>query len=157
MRTQAYRNRRDRRRSLRLAEDIYIRLGALPPPAWLLRELKKAKNDTTELYVLHEMAGMDAASLHREEFAHCSDVTERNELEHPEQAYRRGYQQGAHAVANPLIKAGLLDPEIQRAVKQFVYHRIFDWRYAKQRRLGRHLNKDSAPELIKPPRKREER
>jgi hypothetical protein len=72
---------------------------------------------------------------------------ERNANEHPEQAYRRGYQQGAHAVLDPLRKAKLLDHWTQRKLENFVYWKIFDWRYAKRRRLSRHICKDRAPTI----------
>ena len=60
---------------------------------------------------------------------------------------QRGYQQGAHAVLQPLSKAGLVDTRITAQVADFVYHKIYWWRYAKRRRLERHLNKDTAPRL----------
>jgi hypothetical protein len=72
----------------------------------------------------------------------------RNDWEHPEQSYRRGFQQGAHAVWSALEKGGKLDKRTIIQCVDFVYYTVFHWRYAKQRRLGRHLHRDAAPSFL---------
>jgi hypothetical protein len=76
----------------------------------------------------------------RAEFA-ASPILERNPFEDPEAAYRRGYQQGAHAVMKALPPG-----ELRQQVKNFV-NKIGEWRYAKRRRFGRHVVQDRPPTL----------
>jgi hypothetical protein len=78
------------------------------------------------------------------EFA--SDASdERNACEHPEQAYRRGYQQGAHEVYQALKEADVLPPRLDEKLRRFIYRRIYRWRFESRRRLRRHIRKDVAP------------
>jgi hypothetical protein len=85
----------------------------------------------------------------RREFR-CSDPPlTRNENEHPECAYMRGYQQGAHAVLEAL-RAWETDPQVIKKVERFV-GTVGKWRYTNRRRLGRHLIKDAAPRLVEQP------
>jgi hypothetical protein len=44
------------------------------------------------------------------EFVLDGPENERNPIEHPELAYRRGYQQGAHHIVGILEKADVLPP-----------------------------------------------
>jgi hypothetical protein len=73
---------------------------------------------------------------------------ERNPWEHPEQSYRRGFQQGAHEIVDTLRKAGVLDPAVESALHKFTYCTVADWRFTRRRRLRRHITKDRAPRLI---------
>ena len=81
---------------------------------------------------------------------HC----DRNPFEHPERAFRRAFQQGAHRVLDALQEARVLDPDIERRVYDYVYDDLYHWRYAKRRGLGRRLNVDCAPWLDLSPRRR---
>jgi hypothetical protein len=82
----------------------------------------------------------------RGEFAYGDPRLTRNSDEHPEQAYRRGYQQGAHAVLRGLREANVFDERMLQQLREFVA-RICDWRYARRRTLERHVLKDRAPML----------
>jgi hypothetical protein len=83
----------------------------------------------------------------REEFDWRDDDDVRNANEDPERSYRRGFQQGAHAVMMPLIAAGLLDASIVKKLKKFIYLKIGYWRFDSPRRLKRHMRLDRAPKL----------
>lgn len=85
------------------------------------------------------------ASREREEFSFDDDWRVRNDLENPEQAYRRGYQQGAGAVYHALDEAHLLSERLRVRLHNFVYGPVKRWRF--MQRLGRHLIKDAAPKL----------
>jgi hypothetical protein len=82
------------------------------------------------------------------EFAHAGPEMERNPIEHPELAYRRGYQQGAVHVVAVLEKADALPPGLL-AVLATYRTAVANWRYpsGNRRRLRRHIGKDAAPEL----------
>jgi hypothetical protein len=69
----------------------------------------------------------------------------RNEWEHPEKSYRRGFQQGAHAVLDPLLKLGVLNEHVQWVLKSYVYITVANWRFSDRRRLKRHMIRDRAP------------
>jgi hypothetical protein len=56
----------------------------------------------------------------RGEFAYGDPRLTRNSDEHPEQAYRRGYQQGAHAVLRGLREANVLDERTLLQLHAFV-------------------------------------
>jgi hypothetical protein len=71
--------------------------------------------------------------------------TRRNADEHPEQAYRRGYQQGAHAVLVGLREAEALDPRVLEEIDSFIGV-VGLWRYGR-RALKRELIRDRAPRL----------
>jgi hypothetical protein len=84
-----------------------------------------------------------------EEFAlDGPEKMERNPIEHPELAYRRGYQQGAYHVFGVLEKAGAFSPQMLRVLQAYMTA-VANWRYPRnnRRRLRRHLPKDAAPEL----------
>ncbi len=83
----------------------------------------------------------------REEFSYADNSMTRNDLEHPEQAYRRGFQQGAGAVYHALKKANLLSERLRERLSDFVYWKVYWWRFGKRRRLERNLCKDAAPRL----------
>jgi len=72
---------------------------------------------------------------------------DRNRREDPEQAFRRGMQQGAHRVYHAIEEAGVLDEKTLRRIAHYYGIELFNWRYAKRRRLGRRLNRDCAPWL----------
>jgi hypothetical protein len=72
------------------------------------------------------------------------------QFEHPEQAFRRGMQQGAHRIYKALEQAGVLDAQTLKRIRHYYGIVLFDWRYAKKRRLGRRLNVDDAPWLVLP-------
>jgi len=64
----------------------------------------------------------------------------RNDNEHPQSAYRRGFQQGAWEVMSAMVKAGMLRTAAAFSAK------IHRWRYGK-RKLKREVNRDRAPKL----------
>jgi hypothetical protein len=70
----------------------------------------------------------------------------RNSDEHPEQAYRRGYQQGAHAIAEAMRAAELLDERVLKTIDDYISV-LGLWRFGK-RALKRELARDRAPRLI---------
>jgi hypothetical protein len=90
-------------------------------------------------------AGLESVESERGEFR--DGEADRNSFEHPEQAFRRGYQQGAISVLDPLRRTGLLTGRVLRAVERFIFGEIFNWRYAKRRRLQRSISKDRPPRL----------
>jgi hypothetical protein len=65
----------------------------------------------------------------------------RSEHEHPEYAYRRGYQQGAREVVRAL--EGRVDPALWRSLNAFV-RKVGKWRYGKRARQ-REVMRDQAP------------
>jgi hypothetical protein len=83
-----------------------------------------------------------------QEIARNGPENERNPIEHPELAYRRGYQQGAHHVVAALEKADALSPALLSVLEDYLTTVAF-WRYPRgdRRRLRCHLLKDRAPEL----------
>jgi hypothetical protein len=83
----------------------------------------------------------------REFVADWSD-SERQPGEHPELAYRRGYQQGVDHVLGVLEKAGALSPALLALLDEY-QTRVTFWRYPQgnRRRLRRHMRKDAAPVL----------
>jgi hypothetical protein len=84
---------------------------------------------------------------------HQARMMARNSFETPEQAFRRGMQQGAHRVLDALQKAGGVDAELLKQISNYVGITLFDFRYPyrKGRRLGRCIVCDEAPwlELIR--------
>jgi hypothetical protein len=74
----------------------------------------------------------------------------RNPHENPEQAYRRGVQQGAHRVLVALEEAHALNQMTLKKLQHFVGITLFDFRYPyrKGRRLGRRLGRDDPPWLV---------
>jgi hypothetical protein len=75
---------------------------------------------------------------------------ERFEWEHPEQAYRRGVQQGAHFVFEALAAdCSSVDPRFLAAVRHYVGVTLYRWRY-NARRLRRQLHRDAPPRLKRP-------
>ncbi len=78
----------------------------------------------------------------REEFSVDSSMT-RNADEHPEQSYRRGFQQGAIAVFEGI--EGKLDFQTRKRLQRFIYRTLTAWRW--QRHLGRHIHKNRPPAL----------
>jgi hypothetical protein len=81
----------------------------------------------------------------RGEFSNDDPPNRRNDNEHPEQAYRRGYQQGAGAVLVGLRSIGTVDESVLEQVKEFVAT-IYFWRYGKNR-LRRDTRRDEAPRM----------
>jgi hypothetical protein len=68
-----------------------------------------------------------------------------SDIEHPEQAYRRGFHQGVTQTTTALIEAGLIE---KRVVAHFV-RRIGWWR-ANTRKWRRHIVKDRPPKMVVP-------
>jgi hypothetical protein len=102
-----------------------------------------------EAFRAGEAAGRDAVVNDRGEFADTSDVLERNPTEDPENAFRRGLQQGAGEIYHALEKAGALPDQLRRRLRDFVYHDLFLFRYPRRRRkLGRHIVRDHPPRLV---------
>jgi hypothetical protein len=130
---------------------LYERLGAkLDDPyahrvraaaAMSYNELAKKMNDPSALHDGHFNGPLS-------EFAHDGPEMERNPIEHPELAYRRGYQQGAHHIVVTLKEADTLSPELLCALKPYMLA-IANWRYPRNnhRRLRRHIIRDAAPVL----------
>jgi hypothetical protein len=81
-------------------------------------------------------------TLRRSEEKFLDHPERRSEIEHPETAYRRGYQQGANEVMQAMLAAGLID---QKTVSTFTL-KSNNWRHGK-RSLKRELLKDRAPKL----------
>ena len=96
---------------------------------------------TLDDYWKKKMERHDTAEFHFNDEASWR----RNDKEHPEQAYRRGYQQGAMTVLKGLREAKALDPWTLRKLEEFVGIKIWKWRYGK-RKLKREM-KDWAPEF----------
>jgi hypothetical protein len=82
------------------------------------------------------------------EFVVDGPIMERHAGEHPELAYRRGYQQGSAHILHVLEKAGALPPELRALLDEHLL-KIAKWRYPSgdRRRLRRHMRDDAAPEL----------
>ena len=82
------------------------------------------------------------------EFVADGPEMERHAGEHPEVAYRRGYQQGSAHILHVLEKAGALPPELRALLDEHLL-KIVKWRYPRgdRRRLRRHMRNDAAPEL----------
>jgi hypothetical protein len=80
-----------------------------------------------------------------------SNFFERNPFEHPEQAFRRGMQQGAHRVVHALEEAGVLDAYTLKRLQRYYGVELAWWRFGLGRyrpyRLGRRLRRDDAPWL----------
>jgi hypothetical protein len=93
-----------------------------------------------------DLAGDERGSL--SEFVVDGPSMERHAREHPELAYRRGYQQGSGHVLDVLEKAGALPPALL-AVLNGYQTKVAAWRYPRgdRRRLRRHMRDDAAPEL----------
>jgi hypothetical protein len=70
---------------------------------------------------------------------------ERSNTEHPEQAYRRGFQQGAHAVVEALKER--VDPNTLDALKHYVRITLAEWRNSAKRNRKRHVTVDQPPKL----------
>lgn len=70
---------------------------------------------------------------------------ERSITEHPEQAYRRGFQQGAHAVVDALKDK--VDPNTLDGLKHYVGITLAEWRYSAKRNRKRHVSLDQPPKL----------
>ena len=90
----------------------------------------------------------------RDEFVAVWTGMDRNPDEHPEQAFRRGLQQGAADVYHALEKAQLLDERTLKKLNHFVYWKLFWFRYAKRRRFCRHIVRDRPPRLEINPKRR---
>jgi hypothetical protein len=93
------------------------------------------------------MTSREIAGNERGEFFYDDPPMERNQHEHPEQSYRRGYQQGADAVLDALRKAEVLDESTLRKLVRFVYGKVAHWRFNSPRRLKRHMRHDRAPTI----------
>jgi hypothetical protein len=104
-------------------------------------QLSKKMNDPLALHDGHFNGPL-------EEFAHDGPEMERNPIEHPELAYRRGYQQGAYHVFGVLEKTGAFSPQLLHVLQAYMTA-VAHWRYPRnnQRRIRRHMLKDAAPEL----------
>ena len=70
----------------------------------------------------------------------------RNSWEHPEAAYRRGAQQGAHEVRQALKDAGVLDDATAEVLDKYVDETLATWRFFK-RPLKREFPRDRIPHL----------
>ena len=82
----------------------------------------------------------------RDEFD--DDLNSRNCWEHPEQSYRRGFQQGGWEVYQALEAAGLLEERVKKQVREFVRLVVARWRFLSKRLLKRHTHHDAAPKLV---------
>src|SRR5262245_32218778 len=84
----------------------------------------------------------------RGEFKHGGkDCMERSDQEHPEQAYRRGLQQGAHFILEMLeANLGSIDGDLLVDIHSYVQIDLARWRY-NSRRLHRRLGRDDPPRL----------
>jgi hypothetical protein len=72
---------------------------------------------------------------------------ERSDQEHPEQAYRRGVQQGAYFVLQALeADPSSIDRKLLRDIKRYVESTLARWRYG-PRRLGRQMRRDDPPRV----------
>jgi transposase InsO family protein len=85
----------------------------------------------------------------RGEFKHDGknrkDRMERSDQEHPEQAYRRGVQQGAYFVLEVLEAApDSINVDLLLDIHQYVQIDLARWRY-NSRRLHRRLGRDDPP------------
>jgi hypothetical protein len=78
-----------------------------------------------------------------EEFA-ADTIDERSAHEHPEQAYRRGYQQGANEVYRALKEADALPPRLSEKLRHFIHRRISGGS-SRPVAWGANLQKDVAP------------
>ena len=85
----------------------------------------------------------------RGEFKHDGEgCIERSDQEHPEQAYRRGVQQGAYFVLEALeTDRGSVDRKLLADISRYVESTLARWRY-NSRRLHRHIKRDDPPKLI---------
>ena len=90
----------------------------------------------------------------RDEFAEVLTGLERNPNEHPEQAFRRGLQQGAAEIFHALQKAQLLDERTLKKLSNFAYGELWRFRHAKRRQLCRHIGRDRPPRLKINPQRR---
>jgi hypothetical protein len=74
---------------------------------------------------------------------------ERNPIEHPELAYRRGYQQGAYHIVAVRKQVVTLPPALLAVLENYAELTVYNWRYPRdqRKRLRRHIIKDGAPEL----------
>jgi hypothetical protein len=99
----------------------------------------------------------------RGEFKHGDeDHMERSDQEHPEQAYRRGVQQGAYFVLEALENADQVlwncgsihdfrpvDPKLLVRIRRYVGTALGNWRYAApSRRLRRRYPLDEPPRMV---------
>jgi hypothetical protein len=103
--------------------DVGYREGFRAGIVWLLKEIKSQRG---------ELDGDERMA--------------RNEWEHAETSYRRGYFQGAY-----FLYAGVhrvLPRDIARQVENWLFGAIHSWRYAKRRRLKRSYTRDQPPELV---------
>jgi hypothetical protein len=83
----------------------------------------------------------------RDEFSIASPALERSVNEHPEQAYRRGYQQGAYAIVKALKETGAIEGRILAVIEDHVNLKLANWRYSRTRRLKRNIIRDDPPAL----------
>jgi hypothetical protein len=75
----------------------------------------------------------------------------RSDQERPEQAYRRGVQQGAYFILEALeANRGRVDHKLLANIRRYVGHTLFRWRYG-SRRLRRHIRLDDPPRMKPPP------
>src|SRR5262249_48555220 len=91
----------------------------------------------------------DEFELTRGEFRHDGeDRIERSDQEHPEQAYRRGVQQGAYFVLEALeADRGSVDRKLLADITRYVERTLARWRYSSLR-LRRRIHRDDPPRLI---------
>ncbi len=77
------------------------------------------------------------------------DRSEGSEDEHPELAFRRGYQHGAVTIAEALKNAGVLSPELMAQVREFAHVTIYNWRVpdSDRERFARSGRASNPPEL----------
>ena len=82
------------------------------------------------------------------EFKHDGEgCIERSDQEHPEQAYRRGVQQGAYFVLEALeTDRGSVDRKLLADISRYVESTLARWRY-NSRRLCRHMRLDDPPRV----------
>jgi hypothetical protein len=72
---------------------------------------------------------------------------ERSDQEHPEQAYRRGVQQGAYFVLEALkAQRGAIDRKLLADISRYVERTLARWRYG-PRRLCRQMRRDDPPRM----------
>jgi hypothetical protein len=126
----------------RLSQTSGGRKGRAPHPVTLTEWQPRARRGSArELDIATQLGNA------RGEFCSGDPHMERNENEHPEQSYRRGFQQGSGEVFHALERAGLLDERTLRVLRDFVYGPVARWRFNSRRRLKRHRLHDAAPTL----------
>jgi hypothetical protein len=80
----------------------------------------------------------------REDDEFCGEPMCRSDGEHPERAYRRGYQQGAQAMVAAL--EGKIDPMTWESLQDYVDGKVARGRYSKRGRK-RDVLRDQPPTI----------